>query len=281
MRKFRVAKSKVDSLPSEVKTNFLRHSTSNEENVYSVPFYYVQDITIVEKFYKLTLVRKDKNNKLFTKTIEVFHLPEDFKIKHGRYYWHWKESVRYRNQQKIKSVISVGEPLIEGHPYDEKSIIVKSSDLPPSQISPEILKHNNLLRELIGYESFSGQLHDTTITCHATRDEKHDYFVWELSTDKFKYGKRNKLVEITKLFPNDYKEIVEFDENGKYVSHETILLKKEYREDTENFSIVELEHRKYTPEKSTGLDYQEYEEKETHIAFSETIIGAEAMFDRL
>jgi hypothetical protein len=281
MRKFRVAKSKVDSLPTEVKTNFLRHSTSEENSFYLVPFLYCQDVTIAEKYYELTLVRKDKNNKIFSKVIELSHPPEDFKIKHGRYYWHCKESVRYRNSQKLNSVISIGEPLIAGHPYDEKNIIVKSVDLPPSQISPEILKHNNLLRELIGYESFSGQLHDTTITCHATRDEKHDYFQWELSTDKFKFGKRNKLQEIEKLFPNDYKEIVEFDENGKYLYHETILLKKEYREDIENFSIVELEHKKHVPEKSTGLDYSGYEEKEDYIQFSETIIGAEAMFDRL
>ena len=279
MRKFRVEKSKVDSLSPKTKNTFLRHA-SEEKDFYLVPFLYVQDITVAEKYYELTLARKDKRNKIFSKVIEVSHLPEDFKIKFSRYYWHWKENVKYRNSQKLNSVISVGEPLIVGHPYDEKNIIVKSSDLAPDQIPEGVLQHNNLLRELVGYESFSGQSHETVVTLHATTDPKHDYFVWQLSTEKFKYGHNNKFQEIEKLFPGDYKEIVEFDENGKYVSHETILLKKEYREDIENFSTVQLEHKKYVPEKSTGLDYQGYEEKENHIAFSETIVGAEAMWDR-
>jgi hypothetical protein len=281
VRRFRVAKSKVDSLPPEAKTNFLRYSTSEENGFYLVPFLYIQDIKLETVSYELTLVRKNKNNKVYTKTLSVESLPTDSRIKVGRFWWNWSEKTIYSNPIKSFGVVSIGEKLIPGHRYSNNTLITEVKELAYNQIPAEVLEHNNLLRKLIGYQSFCGQLHDTVVTLHATTDPKHDYFQWELSTDKFVYGRRNKLAEIIKLFPGDYKEIVEFDKNGKYVSHETILLKKEYREDVENFSIVELEHRKYTPEKHTGLDYSGYEEKEDYIQFSETILGAEAIFDRL
>jgi hypothetical protein len=280
MRKFQIAKSKVDSLPQEIKDTFLRHATSDKEN-YFVPFYYVQDIKLESISYELTLVRKNKNNKVYTKTLSVETLPTDSRIKVDRFWWDWSEKTMYSNPIKSFGVVSIGEKLIPGHRYSNNTLITEVKELAYNQIPAKVLEHNNLLRKLIGYQSFCGQLHDTVVTLHATTDPKHDYFQWELSTDKFKYGKRNKLQEIEKLFPNDYKEEVVYDEKGKYLYHETTLLKKQYREDVENFSLVELEHKKYVPEKSTGLDYSGYEEKEDHIAFSETIINPEAMFDRL
>ena len=277
--RFKVLLEKVDCLPTAQKTNFLRYAT-REGEFYLVPLLYCQNLEVAKKHYQITLVRKNKNGRLFSKVIEDTHLPTEQPTKHQRYFWRWEAREIYSEREKIYQVITVGQPLIVGHHWDENFVITKSEDLSPEKIPQEVLFHNNLLRELLGYKSFCGQLHETTITLHASRDEKHDFFVWELSTSKFVHGKRNKLAEITPLKPNEYVEKVFYDETGKYSHHEVIYFAKEYREDIENFTVEKLDFSNFNPERSKPLD-SNYEEKEEHISFSESLQNPDVMFDRM
>lgn len=163
---------------------------------------------------------------------EVVDLAEKLEInsqvKRGKFDWIVEDSrpVPVKGTETT-TIETVPYTLHEGHLLGDRLIVkVTQLDSPVNRVISKLCSLQNG-----GKACISGQLHETTVTCHASKEPIPKPYLNDVvfALDKHPYRK-NKFAEIQPLMRGDWTEETFFDEKGQYVGRElTIAAESENR----------------------------------------------------
>jgi hypothetical protein len=184
----------------------------------------------------------------FEKEVVLDSLPLEPRIKYGNYWWWWScHDYQHTQIETVETIFSSNQECQVGHYYGKKTII-DSKD----RKDETAYKINKLIYKYVDSRPISGQFWQTVKTDHASRHEILDFSVSKACVrvgQKFAHGHRNKFEEIKPLRPNEYKEKVVYDDEGKFVSREVTYLayknQHKIREDVDNFKVEKLEFKNH------------------------------------